>query len=312
MFCGLFSAGITVYGGATLKADEVPDIDTLSVEEINRLPAETKMQLPARELIHKLFKAGDAAPVMYNTMVDVPLFNLFYLGELPVTATPKARDAAVRKFQHDIDAAQTGELTFGQLMELGRRSLRVKENEIALSLLEPKIHKFDDWVLVSNGTWIIEGDTIARPINTSTIRCYRDYGTCFEASVYMEVPTFDDVDADTAYYPDLTFETYHIIKWTDAEVVAETESDCRVSTLSLNVKSNEVLEVTRNNSEAGCGIPGLFELPKLVQPRIARLVKGYDVSRAFFAKRSDAARLYYNSEFRNVLEQLLVPRRPLH
>ncbi len=82
----------------------------------------------------------------------------------------------IKQFQSDIGTAETGELTFGQWQELRRRLTRFGDTPVyvyAGGFCETYVFVLEGYVSVE-GTWILEDEQIAYPINKAIITCDRD------------------------------------------------------------------------------------------------------------------------------------------
>ena len=86
---------------------------------------------------------------------------------------------AIRKFQRDLGQQQTGELTFGQFNKLLKRSEQTSQNPVYAPGLGDKILVFIESGFASaEGTWKLEDEKTAFPINFSKIECLKSRGTC--------------------------------------------------------------------------------------------------------------------------------------
>jgi hypothetical protein len=63
-----------------------------------------------------------------------------------------------------------------------------------------------------------------------------------------------------------------VIKWDASELLMEDSAQCRVSTISVNLKSKDVLMITRNK---GTECDSVVPVEQLKTPRISRLVDGF-------------------------------------
>jgi hypothetical protein len=97
-------------------------------------------------------------------------------------------EEGIKQFQRDIGELESGELTFGQVGEMKRRWTRFHDNEVyALGPDEIQIYASDGWASVE-GTWMLEGEETAYPINQSEITCRRDLATCLSVQANVIVP----------------------------------------------------------------------------------------------------------------------------
>ena len=281
---------------------EIPDIDNMSVEEIKKLPPEILKELPFIRTMRRLLAGMDPEfpEEMFSLMRSMFLRDLYYT---PYVQSEDEIRKAVTAFQRDIGADMTGELTMGQFEELNRRFARKHETPVYIAL-NADVYMYDDWVIAS-GTWVIENDQIANPVNTAEVKCYKDEGTCELIQASLEVPSLDS--GDNTYYLNLDTDTYKVISWSDNEVISRPfrTNECRSSILTINTLSKEVYEVTRNNNQEACKIGDLMEFPPLDEPRILRLVDGWDPTYAFWNERSKHQFEFMNSELIERFQRLL-------
>jgi len=282
---------------------ERPDIDSMSIEEIENLPPEIQKELPVFPLMTKIFANTDTgtSPELLRFLIGYFLRNLYYT---PSVESEDAIRRAVSQFQHDIGAKATGELTIGQFEELNRRTIRLNDTPVYASNFA-RVHQVEGYAVTATGTWIIENDQIENPVNTAQVECYKNEKTCELVQATVIVPSLES-NRDS-YNLHLSTQTYEIISWTDNEVISRPSltSACRSTILTINMASYEVYEITRNNYQEECKFGDLFELPPLEEPRISRLVKGFDPTYAFWRKRGEASKEFINSEIAERFQMLL-------
>jgi hypothetical protein len=304
LFASLILALPTVALGQTTA---LPDIEGMTLDEIERLPEEVVSQLSIRPMMLKLFESGglQIPEVGVDAMLALPLLELLYLTPLHEVKEVD-RIAAVRAFQDDLGQDATGELTFGQWQTLNRRFLRRRDIPIHANGFGT-VYIYEDYA-GAEGTWMIEGDQIANPVNTSKIECDRAARTCTVIQADVSVPGLDD--DDDSYWIGLTTVPYEVISWSEDEIIARglgglAGTRCRTTLLTLSAKSNEVYEITRNANEEGCQLGDVLSLPPLEAPQIARLVNGFDATREFWRKRREQTDEYVNRAAGDALEALV-------
>jgi len=120
------------------------------------------------------------------------------------------------------------------------------------------------------------------------------------------LPSLEGRVDDGAYLLTMRSDTFQILSWGADEIIAhDNDSDiCRITVLTMNMNSNEVYAVTRDNESSQCR-DALPTLPALDKPRIARLVPSFDVTFDFWHKRLALLRGYMNSRVRQELEATL-------
>ena len=185
----------------------------------------------------------------------------------------------------------------GQLEELQKRSSFVGSTPVYAGVY-PMVFIHDD-LATGSGSWTLVHETIAFPVNTVQIRCWKREGICYETYAYVDVK-------DDPYYLHMMNETYYILQWGASDIIAESgsESDCRRVTLRLNSAANEVTQTTTNNTSEACNALGVV-LPKLDAPRIAKLGEGLKLSYAYFKKRNKEASDYISSDARDEMKALI-------
>ena len=282
---------------------EIPDITNMSVEEIAKLPPEVLKEIPALPAMRKILAEDDSgiSEDFFPFMVGFHLRAMYYT---PFVESDQEIAKAVAAFQSDIGADVTGELTMGQFEELNRRGIRRSETKVYASSYAG-VHRFEDYSVTATGTWIINNDQIADPVNTAEIECIKDQGTCNLIQASIVLPSLDS--SSDLYTLHLDTQTYEIISWTANEVISRPyqTNECRSTVLTINTKSQEVYEITRNNNQEECKFGDLFEVPALDQPQVARLVSGFDTTHAYWKKRREAYEEYTNSEVRDRLQKSL-------
>ena len=145
----------------------------------------------------------------------------------------------------------------------------------------------------ARGTFIIEGDKPAYPLNIASYECYREWSYCNQSNV--------DINDDGSIYYVTTFQTsLPILSWNDEEIVATGEGLCATTTLTINVKAKEVYAITRNNGNQSCA-PMMTPLAK---PQISKLVSGFNVSQDYFGKKRKEADGYRTKEYQEYLEAM--------
>ena len=299
----VFIALLVLLPAVSIAQLELPDIDSMSIEEIEKLPPEVLKELPFLPAMRKLLSKSDAVfpEELYGLMLTMPLRDLYYT---PYIEGEDDIRKAVSVFQRDIGTKVTGELTMGEYEELNRRYVRRHDTPIYASTYT-NVSRFEDYSVTATGTWIIENDQIAYPVNTAEIQCYKERKTCQLIQASVVVPSLDS--SDNSFSLTLDTQTYEIISWTENEVVSRPfrTDQCRSTVLTINTAAKEVYEITRNNNQEGCKFGDLLELPPLEQPQVARLAEGFEITYAYWKERKDSHNKYMNSELVERFEELL-------
>jgi hypothetical protein len=280
------------------SADNI-DISSLSSEEINQLSPDVLNPLPARELFNKM-----GMGVMYDEFIPISLYLLFY-----AYPNSPALEEQIQAFQSDRGFTATGVLTFEQAGILMKAMETLFPTSIYFSgSAEPTIN--NDFAFVT-GTWTILGEEkIAFPINESTFTCYRNRNVCEESVINIMTHELDDNDKRIPldnYNVFKSDSTINVLSWTDTEIIAQSEAECRNTTLTINSASGEVTSVTRNNGKECILLDGSI-MPALTEPRVSVLVKGFDATYGYFQDLNTSVREGWSSRFqerfKSILEQM--------
>jgi hypothetical protein len=273
----------------------IESADKKDIDRIFNLVGEKRAKnLPAR-LLEEFLKNADGTK---NAVGLVDKLAAISLQVLMYPPPPKG----VEQFQTDLGVPTTGELTFGQFEELNRRSTRFKDTPVYVGGWNTNIYVAAGVLATVSGTWVIEGEKIAFPINKSEITCKRASKECKIVQANLSVPGIEK--GGDSYNLDLTVSTYEIVSWTSEEILARTSGSCRSSLLTLNLKAHEVFETIRNNDPAACREQPL-SLPPLDAPRISRLVPSWDVTYKFWQARKKIASEWANPRYRQNMGLLL-------
>lgn len=117
--------------------------------------------------------------------------------------------------------------------------------------------------LFAEGIWTIDGDDkIATPINVSKIECWRQDGACTDYRANL-------MNVGGTVFLNQDRDRYVIRSWTNEQIVAVAEGECRTLELRIDPVAETVMSVATNNpGQTNCAqATGL--LPK---PRISRLI----------------------------------------
>ncbi len=191
----------------------------------------------------------------------------------------------------------------GQYSLLNLRAALVAETPVYVSggvWDKLSVFSIENEYVSTEGTWTIEGEKIANPINHSKITCRKSEKTCDIEQVDVEVMSADpnalSNDQHTVYTQNS--ESFEITSWSNAEVIAQENGECRSTIMTINIRDSEVFQITRN-SGGNCGI-----LPKLKSPRIARLIPTGKFSFDFWTERRRASLKYRNADVAKQMKQM--------
>ncbi|MBB4660206.1 peptidoglycan-binding domain-containing protein [Parvularcula dongshanensis] len=177
------------------------------------------------------------------------------------------RDEAVREWQKAHGREATGELTIADIVAMDDLDDAFPPEEIYLPLSGegPDVFAADGWIR-AQGTWILEGETIAFPLNRHIYDCDIASGSCTHAETVLAT-------IGQANHLRLSLETLRITSWNPPVLTLEPTGPqgCRRPVMTINTEAKEVFEVT---TQAG-DCEGGFE--RLERPRVARLVGSQEV-----------------------------------
>lgn len=291
IFIAGFIIAISFLNLTKTNADDLPDISRMSIEEIERLPSEILPQLPASEVFAKIAEEEQVPSDLFEKAIILNLSQLMFFQP-----SEEQKQRAIKDFQTSIGDKADGILTMAQFEELGRRANRSTDTPIYPPTFGEDIHVYiDNNFALSEGTWIIEGEPIAYPINHSKISCKKNAGVCEIVQVDVSIPKIDG--KGNSYSLHVSTQNYNIISWTTDEVVSQSVGECRKVLLTMSKSSGEVFEITTNVGKEGCGISELLTLPKLETPRIAKLVGGFDTVHKFWQERKSEVSKFYGKSF---------------
>jgi hypothetical protein len=140
------------------------DISRMTKEQLQSLTKEQMAQVP---LIEFLERVGDMNRTQGEMVVATLLSRLMFAAEKPVYPFGPYVEAAMREFQSDIGARQDGRLKFAEFEEVRRRvQLLDRTANPIFPPFQRQLYQQSDF-LTFGGTWVIEGENHAFPINYS-------------------------------------------------------------------------------------------------------------------------------------------------
>jgi hypothetical protein len=253
--------------------------------------------LPAQEFFSSSITselAGGAEG--YFFLVSEQLRTLyFYNGPIVVNLTREITEG-VKSFQRSINEPSDGRLSLGQLIKLIERSAeRHRSVDAAQIGINNGFFIFIGPDRASaRGTWHSENVQLAFQFNSVEIRCEKSSRTCavFEGFI-------DPNNSGGRRNLMTSTQIYSITRWNRSELFAEYNGDCRTVALHLNVSSNEVIQITRNNDNSSSENCRRFTGP-LALPQIAKLVDGFQVSQNINKKERDDALARLSPSYRDL------------
>jgi hypothetical protein len=286
---------IFLWCNALVAEEKLPDFSKMSIEEIEKLPFEVRKKVP----IENVPDLKEMMPFMNIALVKA-LSSLMYFD------LPKKDELAnaIKKFQADIGQEQTGKITYEQLGILQSRAIRISDNPINVPGIGKNIlvHKSEDYLL-TEGTWILEGEKHGYPINHSRINCSKSRGTCEVLDMNFIIPSLDqDSKSYSLFFME---EEFKIVSWDKQEVISHKKTDCRSNIMTINELKNEVLMIVRDTTDEGCEFLLGKRFEPLKKPRIARLLPGWDISTQYWDSREKKTRKYMSTGHSKRLKPLI-------
>jgi hypothetical protein len=225
-------------------------------------------------------------------MVKYYLHQLFYTVDFERTDHP-ADDpdfyAALVAFEQRAGLQVDGKFTFAEFQRLTYLSKLEHETEISATL---KFVSVSNSYAAANGTWTLQGENIAYPVNRTEIWCWRPQLTCTVFTANIALPREDDVAGAATLLTDLLHRD--VIRWTASEVQARSQSDCRQTVLTINGETQQVYEVTSDLTKEGCPLLGPLDKPRVATLDDSRIIlKEYEARKA-------AARTVSNSPLQRI------------
>jgi hypothetical protein len=210
---------------------------------------------------------------------------------------------AKRAFQADLGQAVTGELTVGQIHELGYRSERIKLQQVNFFSYGYS-HSINENAATLRGTVQIIDEKIAYPINYVTVKCFKAEGYCSYNQIALTLPDRNSW-AQTYSVIQIADEFYRITRWEGKQIDATpfTVNSCRTNRLTFNFDSEEFFEVVTNNSVGDCETELGITIPRLQQPRVSKIIDGTKLMNEEFQRIQAEANGYYASAFRQRLQE---------
>lgn len=227
-------------------------------------------------------------------MTKYYLHQLFYPVNLETTEHP-ADDpdfyAALVSFERRAGLAVDGKFTVAEFSKLAHLATLEHETEIFTTF---KIVSVSDPSASAEGTWTLQGDTIAYPVNRAQIRCWRSDRSCTVFTANITLPREDGAGSATLL-TDVQY--YDVTRWTATEVQAATQSICRQTVLTINGDTKQVYEVSTDLTKEGCPLLGPMD-----QPKVATLQDGFDLIRKVYEARKAPARAVSNGPMERLRE----------
>ena len=263
-----------------------------TAEEIEAVPFDERQKLPVSVYV----EAGVMSQTSVDELTRLGLYQLMYA----YPSAPALTDQ-IKAWQADNGLPVTGALTVGQYVTLTKRTVTLPQKVYANE--SPDIYTGRGGFVAVSGTWRIVGDRIAAPVNVSDIRCRKSDSMCTEFTAELLLTHEGSGDerrpAEKSYLLHTDVAYWDVVSWTDTEVIAVANGDCRSTVLSLNIASNEVSQTTRNNSAEGCDGIGRLEAP-----RVSVLGPSWDLMHEYWSEIDTLARAQWSTAFKTRLDAM--------
>ena len=266
-----------------LTADDLEKMDEAAADDVDDMDVFVLMSLGTLEADNdtaKATSARDDALTAIVLMTKHALHQLFYEVSLDTNRHP-ADDpqfySALVTFEQNAGLAVDGIFSVAEFDHL--MYLAALETEQRISLPFKLVHGDGSTYVSAIGTWVIQGEQIAYPLNTSAITCRRSDGSCADFHVDVRVPTPTSSGAQVMTVSDY----YDITNWTPTEVRAVNRTFCRQNVLTINISTETVHIVSTDLTEEGCPLSGPLE-----KPRLTTLEDGFQIAQAYFDERREA------------------------
>lgn len=198
-----------------------------------------------------------------------------------------ATQEGIKEFQTDIGAAATGELTIGELMELGYRANSASETKV-IAFSGPPFISFIEYPGFGSasvrGTWVFDNNELIDNISVTEITCRHEENKCTSINAELKIPKIrdnpkDEYNSSEDYGLNLWSESYTLDSWDKSQIVAHIDL-CGTTQLTLDISRQEVREVASGNG--------------VCQPYVAHLKNGLETSQAVWHERRMTTCGYYN------------------
>jgi hypothetical protein len=237
--------------------------------------------LPLEQALSELNESTDQIPAgAFYWLARKSLADLYYPVDLRAPFRP-LNDAetmdVIRQFEARIGVEPDGILTLGEYAQLQSYAQISTLTRLfiggRLSVSVGTVGKY----IYASGTWKLENELPAYPINHSKIVCSIDVGECTDTSIRVDSPRLRDGEVTTTQYQVFSGEDiYQIDKWEDGVLEASSAGGCRRVRLTINTNTDFVSQTTEDADRLGCEL--VFSegrLPLIDGVRVAVLRDGF-------------------------------------
>lgn len=261
---------------AIVMASFVGTADAQTENEVSSDAENARLNaLPLEQAFAELRQDTDEIPIaVFYWLTRKSLAELYYPIDLRTPFQP-LNDAetmdAIRQFETRIGVTPDGILTLGEYSQLQSYAQLSSLTRIFIGGVL-SVSTVGNSVFAS-GTWRLETDLPAYPINHSEISCFIPDGICTEKFVNVDSPRLRDGKVTGSQYSVNTGEyTYQIDRWEAGVMEASSTSGCRRVRLTINTNTELVSQTTEDADKVGCELMFSTErLPLINGVRVAVL-----------------------------------------
>jgi hypothetical protein len=264
----------------------------VTAEEFAALEPEQALQLPVAEALEVFgWRQREFLFVLENALID-----LRYLYRHPSGRASDPLTAAVKAFQKEIGRKPTGNLLVSEFLELMQRGNELWQSPVYPG---PAFVSQSDGLVWAEGTWSAPGADEPDPIQTTSLRCYRDAGLCSMVTAKLTMSGADErwfhaSVVDLALQP----RDWKVTQWSAQRIDAEDRSAlCVAYTLSIDLRTERATMQRRPTGADKCA--GQAEAP-----RSYTLVSGFAVASRYWEARQLRAHALRSAAFRRLVERI--------
>jgi hypothetical protein len=171
---------------------EPVDVDRFTEDQLEKLPPEQMKALPWLKVAREL---GPETGRGAKAFLPLMLRKLEYGFQEAFTGSDEQIDRWVKQFQGDLGEPATGTITVGQWETLSKRVEALDGKYVGLPA--SLYIRVTDEFASAEGTWVIEGDQIAYPLNFTKYQCFRRAGYCTRVDTYIDDKTWTSLESQS-------------------------------------------------------------------------------------------------------------------
>jgi len=265
---------------------------SLTPEEFGALEPEQALELPVVEALEVFgWREREFVFVLENALID-----LRYLYRQPSGRPSEQLTAAIKAFQRDTGRKPTGTLLVNEFLTLMQRGNELWQAPI---MPGPTFVTQTSQVVWAEGTWSSADAIDPDPIQTTSIRCYRDAGLCSMVTAKLMLGDeqnnwFHAGAVDLA----LQGRDWKVTQWSETRIEAEDRSAlCVAYTLAIDLREQRVGTERQPTGAPACA--GSAE-----PARSATLVSGYAVASQYWEARQIRVHKLRSPAFQKLVEKI--------